>query len=197
MFNVSKFHAWLAVNENTPIDVKLMVLDQCLLTALLYGAETWGDISFIAEDIRKIETAALRSILKVKKTTTTDLIYYELNRPDIVSKVRDSQFKFFRKVTQFRYDEAVVKSILDMCMDIEMVRYYTQLDDQNQNKNLQGRKHQILYSDKAMVNYYRNTIGLNTTCLYNSMLSDYYRYIITRWRLSNHKLKIETLRYEK
>ena len=84
-----------------------------------------------------------------------------------------------------------------MCMDIEMVRYYTQLDDQNQNKNLQGRKNQILYSDKAMVNYYRNTIGLNTTCLYNSMLSDYYRYIITRWRLSNHKLKIETLRYEK
>ena len=29
------------------------------------------------------------------------------------------------------------------------------------------------------------------------MLSDYCRYIITRGRLSNHKLKIETLRYEK
>ena len=29
------------------------------------------------------------------------------------------------------------------------------------------------------------------------MTNDYYRYIITRWRLSNHKLKIETDRYLK
>ena len=29
------------------------------------------------------------------------------------------------------------------------------------------------------------------------MTNDYYRYIITRWRLSNHNLKIETGRYTK
>ena len=42
---ISRFYAWLSVNENTPIDVKLLVLDQCLFTALLDSVETWGDIS--------------------------------------------------------------------------------------------------------------------------------------------------------
>ena len=33
------------------------------------------------------------------------------------------------------------------------------------------------------------------SCIYNSMANDYHRFIITRWRLSNHDLKIETGRY--
>ena len=88
MINVVKFYAWL--NVNTPIDIKLMVLDQCLFTSLLYGAESWGDISYIEEKIRKTETEALRRILKVKKYTTTDLVYFEFNRPSIISKIKDS-----------------------------------------------------------------------------------------------------------
>ena len=196
MSNICKYYAWLDVNENTPVDIKLMVLDQCLLTSLLYRAETWGDISFIEEDIRKIETAALRRILRIKKTTTTDLVYFELNRADIISRIKDSQFKFFNKVTHLHRDEAVVRSILAMCDNDEMVHYYTQLHDNNQEMNILDRRNRLLYSDRSMIEYYRNTIGLNTTCLYTSMLSDYYRFIITRWRLSNHKLRIETLRYD-
>ena len=29
MFNITKFYAWLDVNVNTPIDVKMMVFDNC------------------------------------------------------------------------------------------------------------------------------------------------------------------------
>ena len=46
-----------------------------------------------------------------------------------------------------------------------------------------------------MIEYYRKN-EFNTECsIYTSYLHDYYRYIITRWRLSNHNLKIETGRY--
>ena len=65
MVNVAKFYAWLNVNDNTPIDIKLMVLDQCLFTSLLYGAESWGDISYLEDKIRKTETKALRSMIKL------------------------------------------------------------------------------------------------------------------------------------
>ena len=48
--NVAKYYAWLEINDNTPVDVKLLVLDQCMFTALLYGDEAWGDISIIEDE---------------------------------------------------------------------------------------------------------------------------------------------------
>ena len=37
MFNVAKFKAWLDVNEDTPFSIKLLVLDNCVLAAILHG----------------------------------------------------------------------------------------------------------------------------------------------------------------
>ena len=74
LVNVSKFYAWLNVNTDTPVEIKLMVLDNCVFNAILYGVETWGDISYIEEMLRNIEMKALKAILKVKKGTTNDLV---------------------------------------------------------------------------------------------------------------------------
>ena len=35
-----KFYAWLEDNDDTPIEIKLLVLDTCLFNSLLYGVET-------------------------------------------------------------------------------------------------------------------------------------------------------------
>ena len=48
-----------------------------------------------------------------------------------------------------------------------------------------------------MCMYYVNMNFVQKSCIYSSMSNDYFRYIITRWRLSNHNLKIETGRYTK
>ena len=37
--HVAKYYAWLEINENTPIATKLLVLDNCFFTALLYGCQ--------------------------------------------------------------------------------------------------------------------------------------------------------------
>ena len=37
MGNISKFYGWLEVNDNTPIEIKLLVLDNCMLCAILHG----------------------------------------------------------------------------------------------------------------------------------------------------------------
>ena len=88
----------------------------------VFLAESWGDISYIEEKIRKIETKALRRILKIKKTTTTDLVYFELNRPSIISKIKDSQFKFFNKVMNIGHDEAIVRYIIDLCCNEDVIQ---------------------------------------------------------------------------
>ena len=43
--------------------------------------------------------------------------------------------------------------------------------------------------------YYNNMNFVQKSCIYDSMTNDYYRFILTRWRLFNHDLKIESGRY--
>ena len=104
MFNFSKFYGWLDVNQVTPIEMKLRVLDNCMFSALLYGSETWGDFSHVSEKLRVIERKALKAILKVKAGTSNDLVYHELRRGDIISKIKDRQYKFFQKVSHLQDD---------------------------------------------------------------------------------------------
>ena len=48
-----------------------------------------------------------------------------------------------------------------------------------------------------MCRHYMKMNFVDKSCIYTSMTNDYYRYIITRWRLSNHDLRIGTDRYLK
>ena len=45
--HIVKYYAWLEINENTPIETKLLVLDNCAMSALVYGCEAWGDLSCV------------------------------------------------------------------------------------------------------------------------------------------------------
>ena len=91
-----------------------------MFSALLYGSETWGDFSCVHDKLRKIEKKALKAILKVKSGTTSDLVYHELRRGDIVSRIKDRQRKFFMKVSQLPQEGAIVQTILDICKNNEM-----------------------------------------------------------------------------
>ena len=46
-----------------------------------------------------------------------------------------------------------------------------------------------------MIIYYRRLLYPEKSCIYNMFVNNSYRKIITRWKLSNHKLNIETCKY--
>ena len=73
--------------------------------------------------------------------------------------------------------------------------YYYNLNGNNCLNFLSALEEKIRNVDRSMISYYRNLINVEKPCIYTSFLNDYYRKIITRWRLSCHKLKIETGRY--
>ena len=193
---VSKFYAWLEDNRNTPIEIKLLVLDNCLFSSLLYSVETWGDISIIEMELRKIELKALKAILQIKSGTSTDIVYNELRRPDIISRIKESQFHFFKKINEFEIDDAMVVSVLDLCKDTSIVQYYKSLHDHNKKDNIDERTRRIMSSEAPMLENYRNNVEIETKpMIYSSYMNDGKRKIISRWRLSNHKLNIELGRY--
>ena len=140
---------------------------------------------------------ALKAIMKVKKGTTNDLIYHELRRCTIVSRIKDRQHAFFKKMTQFTTEEAVLTSIIQLCNNSNIIRYYTNLQEDNVKRDIQQRERRIHDSNNSMCEYYVNMNFVQKSCIYTSMANDFYRYIVTRWRLSNHDLEIETGWYAK
>ena len=67
---------WLDYNMDTPIKVKLLVLYNCVFSSILYGAETWYDISTVSEDLLLLERQALRRCLGVKAKHAKQLIVH-------------------------------------------------------------------------------------------------------------------------
>ena len=62
-------------------------------------------------------------------------------------------------------------------------------------RELREREERLITSELSMPTYYRE-FGMMEKCdIYSSMLCDYHRTVLTRWRLSNHRLQIEKGRY--
>ena len=159
--------------------------------SLLYSCEAWGDFSFLYDKLLKIEKKVLKTILKVKSGTTNDLVYHELRRGDIVSKIKDRQHKFFNKIKEIPQDEAIVSKVLELCKNLSIVKYYENLHDHNLTDNIAERERRIRSSTSSMAVYYCDLVSDEKSCIYDSYLCDEARCLITRWRLSNHDLNIE------
>ena len=198
MFNVAKYKAWLDVNENTPFSIKPLVLDNCVLSAILHGCKAWGDPSTLAPKLESIELDLLKSALGVKKGTPTNTVYQQLKRGSIVSKIMDRQYAFVKKLDQLTEEEALVICFWNRSQHLSITQYYNSLDNNNCVRNKADRAQKLRTSQRTKDIRYRELINIDrTNCLYDSYVSDSCRTIITRWRLSNYDLAIETGRYER
>ena len=110
-FNINKFYNWLDVNESTPFIIMLRVLYSCMFASVLYSCESWGDVTIITDKLLQIERNALKRCLGVKLGTTADIVYYELNLPDIKSVIIQRQFNFINKIQSLSDGDAIVKDI--------------------------------------------------------------------------------------
>ena len=89
------------MNESTPIILKLRVLYSCMFAAILYTCEAWDDLEVITVKLLQLERKALKRCLRVKSGTTDDIIYCELNIPDIKASIIHRKFNFITKIKKF------------------------------------------------------------------------------------------------
>ena len=138
---------------------------------------------------------ALTVILKVKSGATNDLALNELCRAQIASNLLDRQFKFYNKISVMKDGEGIVTEMLNLCKGDRFIQYYSTLQSNNCKEDIRRRTARIRDSCSSMTKYYVDMQFNIHSCIYNSFINDTDRGIITRWRLSNHDLKIETGRY--
>ena len=73
--------------------------------------------------------------------------------------------------------------------------YYRNLHGDECERFMNDMEGKINTDNRSMVVYYRTIANSELSNIYTSFTNDYFRKIVTRWRLSNHSLKIETQRY--
>ena len=64
-----------------------------------------------------------------------DQIYHQLGRPDIITKIKDSQYKCNQKVVNYKLNRQMVIKAFSMCKDLLIYKYYKNLQAGNQKLN--------------------------------------------------------------
>ena len=137
----------------------------------------------------------------IKQSTPDDIIFHELSRADIVSSIKDRQYNFYTKLMKHDENTAVVMGVWKLYNDNVdtpdgIIHYFQTLQPKNKDNNKHLRKQRLESSTQTMSSRYREISNLQyCDILYEEFVIERYRTIITRWRLSCHKLRIETGRY--
>ena len=92
---------------------------------------------------------------------------------------------------------AIVCDILDMCSELDVVKYYNELTDRHCEDEIQERKDRMNQAESTHIRRYVDLTS-QEYChpLYESYLREDLRTVITRWRLSCIPLEIEIGRYK-
>ena len=95
-----------------------------MFSAYLYGVETWWKIDNFPDIILIHKRKLLKSFLGIKKGTPNDLVYIELNRPDMLSRIKDWQHKCYQKVRMTSVEDAIAAEAYQMCKNLLICQYY-------------------------------------------------------------------------
>ena len=59
--NIGKFYAWLQINENTLLNLKMKTLYNCMFPSFLYSCEAWGTLDNLMKEPLLIERKDLKA----------------------------------------------------------------------------------------------------------------------------------------
>ena len=201
--HVLKFEAFVQKNSDLPFVGKRKVFDAALMTAILYGCETWlADCAFpIASPLY---LSCVRCLLGVRKTTASDLCLLEAGLPTLPQRVKALQKQTLRKLRDqrqgmeddpFAYALHKAEQARTPC-----ARYIEAVQDYSPQDDADALQRRIRESERTKFATYRTLMNpdLVPHVLYTcSATKEHERIATTRFRLSSHNLAIERGRWSR
>ena len=207
MVHFHKFIAFINKNYDLPFVIKKRVFDACLLSAILYGCESWlnGDL----KPVCKLYNWALKQMLGVRLTSCNDVCYIESGYGSLKSIVKRKQREFFVKMHNERLniDDDPLGFVLKLVLNSRN-RTKTYLHNLINNINEGDYQHEIETIQNNLTNSessrkltYCNVMNKNLAVheiyLKRHIIPEFHRIAFTRFRVSSHSLAVETGRWNR
>jgi len=125
-----KFNNFCRKNYLSPIDIKLMVLDTCASSALLYGCETWG--KNIPASIDVLYRTGIKYALSIRPSINNELVYNESGCLPLSIRIRTQQLKFWNNIKGIIQENPnnPLNKLLVQCdaLNLPYIKYYHDLE---------------------------------------------------------------------
>ncbi len=206
MAHFNKFVSFLQKNNDVPFIVKKRVFDAVVLSALLYGSESW--LGADLKPIVKLYNWSLKQMLGVRGVTCNDLCHIESGCPPLPALVKARQRKFFGNMYAERsgMDDDPLGFALRLVLE---TRYNTKTyvsdlinnnaDDCTEAMNM--LRSNAMQSTSSRRITYINVMNPNLKLLpiYTERhnVNELHRIAFTRFRVSAHTLAIEAGRWNR
>ncbi len=200
-----KYVAFLSKNDDFPFHVKRKVLTSALMSAVLYGCESWfvKDVSAV----NRLYIASVKALLGVRQTTPNDVCLCEIGYPPLNSWVKQRQRNFWETATEQRHglDDDPLMFCLKLCTTAKTPagRYIKDLMEQEEyyHTGLERIRTRIRDSSGSKLLAYRSmNPRLSVHDIYRQsvfVIPEHQRKAFTRLRVVAHNLKIETGRWSR
>lgn len=209
---------------NIPIRIWTKIFDSVILPIALYGSEVWGPLNKLdfkmwdKHPIEALHAEFCRKILQVQRNTPTNACRAELGRFPVIMKIQKRSLKFWLHLNsspnsslQFKALQAQELSPETSPLSQLVLDLTNQADTSTASKERIPINKIMNQSKESYLQYWKNETKsqsrLNCYLTLNREyeLADYLysvrdtkqRQILTKYRLSDHRLAIETGRHKK
>ena len=175
------------------------------ISAILYGCEGW--LNVCVRDMEKIYNGAIKALLGVRITTANDLCLLEIGYPELRNYIRHRQATFLRNMIntrrEMRDDPLMFAIELTQRLNTRMGQYINTIIERDDfiTSGISDLRSKVTLCDKTkFITYCSMNPELAVHDMYtrrHNYVPEYLRIAMTRFRLSSHRLKIETGRWSR
>ena len=204
---LNKLLIFLAVNYDAPFNVKKRVVDAAFMSSILYGCESWLNISL--KPVEKMYHSAIKAVLGVRVTTPTDLCVIEGGFKPLTGLVKNRQKTFFEKMASRSDvqddDDDPFSHVMSITKELHkpMQTYIDSIVNGGDVAKEELERIKLSVTN-ATGTKFRTYMSLNPELsvhnLYSSKaptIPDYLRITFSRFRLSSHRLRVEMGRWSR
>ncbi len=203
--NLLKFYAFVRRNASLPFCFK-RVFEACTMSSLLYGCEGWFSTS--VGKLNTIYMSAVKALLGVRTSTPNEQCLIEIGQPSLKAMIMNRQYRYFSKIMNERKNmcDDPLDYSLELCKNSntkgwQYIQNVLTVGKDCIMRDRVDRKKRIQTSEASKCVTY---VALNPTLAVHDAYmkhrggcQEYQRISFTRLRLSSHKLRIETGRWQR
>ena len=188
------------MNSTMPYQYKKKVLQAAIQSSLTYGCESWLIENY--KDVEQKYIGALRALVGVREATPANLILLETGMPTLKEIVRQRTVKFVKKNIRGDKEDTPLAKSYRTCQNkgTKGYRYIKGLLDNPNCDTLDNLKEKFSTETGTRAKTYRSInpdLQVHTVYTSTEYIEENKRITFTRFRLSSHRLKVETGRWSR